>query len=718
MAGEGFRIAKIVTDVNNAQGIQKAKRLVLSALNGERQHGAAARHLRHMHSVVWVIGATGITHGPDFGMLRNGVGEARGAVTGRVHTQRQGFKPFQHHPGIERRWCRPGMAQIGIIDFGHKVTIAEDGTGHDPALTIHMLGCRIDDNVCAEVEWFLKHRRGEDIVDNEFRPGLSAKRGHGGDIDPVEEGIGRAFDQNKLGGFRKGPRPGVHIGAVDEFRFDTVFGQEIGDDPAAGAEEGRSGDNAVALLDGGGQGGRDGTHARRCRPARLCTLDQGQSLLQHLDGGAAIARIDETILVAAHSRRSLFGAIICIARCEIKRLGNLAMTRPGEAAANRSGCGFPSLLGIVSRRICHNCPFQKEAPVLGVRRQKGQEMAGKADQLPGVLPDHEIHALAEAGAIRFHDPLDADQVQPASLDLRLAEDAYRVRASFLPGRDRTVAQVLQEPGMQMHRVDLSGDGAVLETGCVYLVPLQEGLKLPAGLSARANPKSSTGRIDVFTRVVTNRGKAFDDVSTGYSGPLYLEISPRTFSILARRGDRLAQLRLRRGGLSVVSEKTVSVDLSTSREAPVGWRAKRHSGMIDLRKIGRHDIAEFWEPVTPHRGRIVLNPDEFYILASREKVKVSSTQAAEMAPIAPELGEFRAHYAGFFDPGFGTNKAGSRAVLEVRSRDVPFILEDGQPVAKLVYETLSSKPEALYGRTGSHYQGQGLKLSKHFETEVA
>jgi dCTP deaminase len=330
----------------------------------------------------------------------------------------------------------------------------------------------------------------------------------------------------------------------------------------------------------------------------------------------------------------------------------------------------------------------------------------------GVLPDSEIEALFAAGAIRAHEALDDDQIQPASLDLRLAEDAYRIRASFLPGKGRSVADLLQEPGLQMHRVDLTG-GAVLETGCVYLVPLQESLKLPAGIYGRANPKSSTGRIDVFTRVVTNGARAFDDVPVGYSGPLYLEISPRTFSILARSGDRLAQLRLRRGKANDTHEKTVSIDLERADGGPVGWRAKRHAGVVDLRNIGGHDPAEFWEPVRPHRGRIVLNPEEFYILASQETVKVTAKQAAEMAPIAPELGEFRAHYAGFFDPGFGTNKGGSRAVLEVRSRDVPFILEHGQPVAKLVYEPMAAKPAALYGSVGSHYQGQGLKLSKHF-----
>lgn len=331
----------------------------------------------------------------------------------------------------------------------------------------------------------------------------------------------------------------------------------------------------------------------------------------------------------------------------------------------------------------------------------------------GVLPDTQLHQLFRQGAIRSYGALDGDQVQPASLDLRLAKDVYRIRASFLPRRERTVAEMLQEPGLEMYRMELTDQGAVLETGCVYLVPLQESLKLPPGISGRANPKSSTGRIDVFTRVVTNKGRAFDDVPVGYSGPLYLEISPRTFSILARPGDRLAQLRLRRGKAESMTEKMVSIDLEAKDNNPVGWRAKRHAGMIDLRKIGKHDREAFWEPIRPHRGRIVLNPDEFYILASQETVKVPPGQAAEMAPIAPELGEFRAHYAGFFDPGFGTNAGGSRAVLEVRSRDVPFILEHGQPVARLVYEPMAAKPAALYGKTGSHYQGQGLKLSKHF-----
>ncbi|KCZ48639.1 MULTISPECIES: 2'-deoxycytidine 5'-triphosphate deaminase [unclassified Hyphomonas] len=331
----------------------------------------------------------------------------------------------------------------------------------------------------------------------------------------------------------------------------------------------------------------------------------------------------------------------------------------------------------------------------------------------GVLPDREIEALVASGAIRTDTPLDEGQVQPASLDLRLAEDAYRLRASFLPGKERTVAEMLQEPGIHLHRIDLTQEGAVLETGCVYLVPLQEHLRLPAGIAARANPKSSTGRIDVFTRLVTNRSRAFDEVPTGYSGPLYLEVSPRTFPIMVRPGDRLAQVRFKKKKPEALKEKVVSIDLEPPAGQPAGYRAKHHSGVVDLRAIGAHDAAQFWEPVYPRDGRIVLNPEEFYILVSRETVKVAPNEAAEMAPIAPELGEFRAHYAGFFDPGFGTNTGGSRAVLEVRSRDVPFILEHGQPVAKLIYEPMLGKPGALYGGKGSNYQGQGLKLSKHF-----
>ncbi len=334
--------------------------------------------------------------------------------------------------------------------------------------------------------------------------------------------------------------------------------------------------------------------------------------------------------------------------------------------------------------------------------------------ISGVVPDHVIEAMIASRQVDVSLPVAEGQVQPASLDLRLGTEAVRIRASFLPGKHRTVDDMLAEPGLEMHRVALTDEGSVLETGCVYLVQLMESLKLPKGIAARANPKSSTGRIDVFTRLVTDRGEAFDDVPEGYDGPLYLEVSPRTFPIKVRPGDRLAQIRFKEGALTPLKEVTVSIDLEPAVGQPAGYRAKPHSGVVDLTGIGAHEVAQFWEPVFPQNGRIVLNPEEFYILVSRETVTVQPDEAAEMAPIAPELGEFRAHYAGFFDPGFGTNSGGSRAVLEVRSRDVPFILEHGQPVAKLIYEEMQSGPAGLYGGKGSNYQGQGLKLSKHFK----
>jgi dCTP deaminase len=328
---------------------------------------------------------------------------------------------------------------------------------------------------------------------------------------------------------------------------------------------------------------------------------------------------------------------------------------------------------------------------------------------PGVLPDTAIAAAIEAGHVRLGAPLAPTQLQPASLDLRLGEKAWRLRASFLPGAGATVAERLTDD-LVMHEIDLRS-GAVLERGCVYLAPLMETLALPPHLAAAANPKSSTGRIDVFTRLIADGGVAFDCAPAGYAGPLYAEISPCTFSVLVRPGSRLSQLRLRRGPAETVREEAFSIDLS--REGPVGYRAKRHSGVIDVDRVGAYDPRDFWEPLTARRGQLVLDPGEFYIFASKEDVLIPPDEAAEMAPIRPELGEFRAHYAGFFDPGFGVPPHQGRAVLEVRSRDVPFILEHGQPVGRLVFERLTGPCDTLYGAAGSNYRGQGLRLSKNF-----
>lgn len=354
----------------------------------------------------------------------------------------------------------------------------------------------------------------------------------------------------------------------------------------------------------------------------------------------------------------------------------------------------------------------------------------------GILPDSAIRKMIAERAIGLKQPAAETQVQPASLDLRLGAKATRVRASFLPGPGFSVSEKLSQ--LALHEFDLS-EGAVLETGCVYIVPLLESLALPNDIAASANPKSSTGRLDVFTRVITDNARAFDKMAEGYGGPLYLEVSPRTFPILVRTGSRLSQIRFRRGGSALddaalsrlhaeeilasgtprfIDGLALSIDLEGDEEGLVGYRAKRYTGVIDVDKVGAYDVADFWEPIhRRERAEIVLDPAQFYILVSAEAVHVPALYAAEMVPFDPLVGEFRVHYAGFFDPGFGHGPAGgrgSRAVLEVRSHEVPFILEHGQTIGRLVYEKMASPPAALYGSAlGSNYQAQRLKLSKHF-----
>ena len=360
----------------------------------------------------------------------------------------------------------------------------------------------------------------------------------------------------------------------------------------------------------------------------------------------------------------------------------------------------------------------------------------------GLLPSQDIEALIARGVVSAEREIGADQVQPASLDLRLGSVAYRVQASFLPGERATVADRVGD--LQMHEpFDLTRP-CLLERGGVYIIPLLERLSLPPTLSARANPKSSTGRLDIFTRLITDNGTEFDEVRAGYHGPLFVEVVPRTFSIVVREGTKLNQLRLREGtpassdtDLAALHQREplvyrqgeptpalisnglwLTIDLEPTGESDiVGYRA-RPPGLIDLSKVGHYDIADFWEPVhRSRRGSIILNPDDFYILVSKEQVRVPPEYAAEMVAYEPPIGEFRVHYAGFFDPGFGHggDLRGTRGVLEVRSHEVPFLLEDGQTVARLVYERLLSVPQRLYGTgIGSSYQHQGLTLGKHFK----
>ena len=356
--------------------------------------------------------------------------------------------------------------------------------------------------------------------------------------------------------------------------------------------------------------------------------------------------------------------------------------------------------------------------------------------MTGIIPSQHLREMIARGDISGTPDITDAQIQPASIDLRLGTVAYRVRASFLSGANRSVAERLAE--FEMHRIDLS-QGAVLEKGCVYVVPLMEALRLPGGVQAVANAKSSTGRLDLLTRTIVDGGMEFDRIPNGYTGPLYAEICPRSFSVLVRPGMRLNQIRFRAGearlsddalralhrkvplvdGTPVIEDGLgFSVDLTAGADDVVGYRAKPHAGVIDLDRVNHYEPSQFWDRVQARDEQIILDPGAFYILVSREAVTIPPDHAAEMAPYLAMVGEFRVHYAGFFDPGFGHDAAGgagSRGVLEVRCHEAPFVLEHGQVVGRLVYERMAAEPETLYGAgIASNYQGQGLKLAKHFK----
>jgi len=363
----------------------------------------------------------------------------------------------------------------------------------------------------------------------------------------------------------------------------------------------------------------------------------------------------------------------------------------------------------------------------------------------GILPAQSIEELIAAGHVSANPPVAPDQVQPSSLDLRVGPVAYRIRASFLSSRNARVLDKLNEN--HLYKIDLSRP-AVLERGCAYMVPMMEAMSLPADISGKANPKSTTGRLDVFTRLITDYGSEFERVPAGYKGALYTEIVPRTFSIVLEQGARLNQLRLRRGNPppsdselerlheqetlvyderespvdAVISNKSLwlSVDLAGDDASEViGYKARHNTALIDLNRINHYDPLEYWEPIYRSRTRtLILDPNDFYILASKERVRIPHAFAAEMVPYDPSVGEVRIHYAGFFDPGFGYGAddiKGTHAVLEVRSHEVPFLLEDGQVVGRLVFERLLSTPTKIYGQgIGSSYQHQRLALSKQFK----
>lgn len=369
--------------------------------------------------------------------------------------------------------------------------------------------------------------------------------------------------------------------------------------------------------------------------------------------------------------------------------------------------------------------------------------ADELEHSTGILPSQAIEGLISSGRISAPAPLHEEQIQPASIDLRLGPVAYRVRASFLPGRNSTVERKMKE--LEISQVDLTKP-TVFERGSVFIIPLVERMSLPTDIGGKANPKSTTGRLDIFARLITDYGTEFDWVPKGYSGCLYAEIVSRTFSVTVREGTRLNQIRFIRGNppstdnmLIELDQKEslvyggedspieanidrglrVSVDLDGSGQDVIAYRAKTNAPPIDLNRSKFYDPAEFWDEIRPRKTKtMILDPGDFYLLASREKVRVPPSFAAEMVPFDPSLGELRVHYAGFFDPGFGyglSDIPGTRAVLEVRAHEVPVLMEDGQVIGRLVYSRMMGTPAKIYGSSiGSSYQRQNLMLSKQFK----
>lgn len=364
----------------------------------------------------------------------------------------------------------------------------------------------------------------------------------------------------------------------------------------------------------------------------------------------------------------------------------------------------------------------------------------------GILPSQVIQSFIDSGKIISPLPIDKDQIQPASMDLRLGREAFQISASFLPGNS-TIEKKIND--LLIRKIPLE-ESAVFEPRSVFIVPLIESLRLPSDVWGKANPKSTTGRLDIFTRLITQPGEEFEQVPRNYSGPLYLEVVPRTFPIRVRTGMKLNQLRFVRGNppstdgrLAKLAEKerltydddespvppqirrglSVSVDLQGNGSNIVAYKAKSTRHPIDLDKIGHYDAADFWEVIrcSPSRD-ITLQPSDFYILASKERISVPPSHAAEMVPFDPSIGEFRIHYAGFFDPGFGYGTEGeipgTKAVLEVRAHELPILLEDNQLVGKLIYHKMAQAPDKVYGSSiGSSYQKQGLALSKQFRRTI-
>ena len=375
-------------------------------------------------------------------------------------------------------------------------------------------------------------------------------------------------------------------------------------------------------------------------------------------------------------------------------------------------------------------------------------MSGKK----GVFSFQELKRAVADGVISASTPIGDKQIQPASMDLRLGDKAYALVSSFLPEKNTKIADILddsEKSDLVKYEFKLREEGSILDKGIIYLIPLMEALDLPADVDGKTNPKSTTGRLDIFTRVLTDSNPVFDHIKEGYKGGLYVEVMPRSFSVKVTPGMSLGQLRLRRGNCYIIDDDLkkiynedkllyvgdecvprgdvrfshgifMSVDLKGNGVGVIGYKAKKNSNVIDLSKIDHHREEDFWEKIPPNpKNNLILEPEEFYILASREKIRIPNNYAADMAPFDAGAGELRTHYAGFFDPGFGYGEGGemkgTKAVLEVRAHDVPFMITHGQTFCKLYFEEMGQIPEAVYGpKIGSSYQGQGIKLSKQFK----
>jgi dCTP deaminase len=363
--------------------------------------------------------------------------------------------------------------------------------------------------------------------------------------------------------------------------------------------------------------------------------------------------------------------------------------------------------------------------------------------MDGILVYQQIRDLIRDGYLQSNPAISPTQIQPSSLDLRLATRGYRVRSGFLP-ENASVSERLEET--TLYAFDLM-DGAVLEKGQCYMIPLQEHVEKPMPYRIRANPKSSTGRLDLFTRLLADRNGRFEEVQPGYVGPLFLEVVPRSFPVRLKTGLSLCQIRFGSGQAELSDDALraeyaqspllfrddgTPIPLSDVRidnglcmrvamirdldlRGPIGYVARRYTNVLDMTQEGAHDWHDFFEAIPePPGGHFIVEPEEFYIFASKERVRVPAHLAAEMAAYDIGIGELRTNYAGFFDNGFG-GAQGTRAVLEVRPHDVPFLVEDGQVFFTLKFFKTPVVPELAYGhaKLSSHYQGQGLKLSKHF-----